>query len=72
MKYYNGARTHLSLEKDAPVSRAVDPEVIVRRQRLRVNVRVSHTFQTLASGKRRRPVGHRFCQIEPEKCLAVS
>src|SRR6202040_2135829 len=22
MKYYNGARTHLSLEKDAPVSRA--------------------------------------------------
>ena len=23
-KYYNGARTHLSLEKDAPVSRAVD------------------------------------------------
>jgi hypothetical protein len=23
MKYYNGARTHLSLEKDAPVSRAV-------------------------------------------------
>ena len=24
MKYYNGARTHLSLEKDAPVSRAVD------------------------------------------------
>jgi len=24
MKYYNGSRTHLSLEKDAPVSRAVD------------------------------------------------
>jgi len=24
MKYYNGARTHLSLEKDAPISRAVD------------------------------------------------
>jgi transposase InsO family protein len=24
MKYYNGARTHLSLEKDAPLSRAVD------------------------------------------------
>jgi transposase InsO family protein len=24
MKYYNGARTHLSLEKDAPVSRTVD------------------------------------------------
>jgi hypothetical protein len=24
MKYYNGARTHLSLAKDAPVSRAVD------------------------------------------------
>src|ERR1700686_3712126 len=24
MKYYNGFRTHLSLEKDAPVSRAVD------------------------------------------------
>src|SRR6202021_2914091 len=24
MKYYNGARTHLSLDKDAPVSRAVD------------------------------------------------
>jgi transposase InsO family protein len=24
MKYCNGARTHLSLEKDAPVSRAVD------------------------------------------------
>jgi transposase InsO family protein len=24
MKYYNGARTHLSLEKDAPVSRALD------------------------------------------------
>jgi hypothetical protein len=24
MKYYNGARTHLSQEKDAPVSRAVD------------------------------------------------
>jgi hypothetical protein len=24
MKYYDGARTHLSLEKDAPVSRAVD------------------------------------------------
>jgi transposase InsO family protein len=24
MKYYNGARPHLSLEKDAPVSRAVD------------------------------------------------
>jgi CheY-like chemotaxis protein len=24
MKYSNGARTHLSLEKDAPVSRAVD------------------------------------------------
>src|SRR6201994_760067 len=24
MKFYNGARTHLSLEKDAPVSRAVD------------------------------------------------
>ena len=24
MKYYNGACTHLSLEKDAPVSRAVD------------------------------------------------
>jgi len=24
MKYYNAARTHLSLEKDAPVSRAVD------------------------------------------------
>ena len=24
MTYYNGARTHLSLEKDAPVSRAVD------------------------------------------------
>jgi transposase InsO family protein len=24
MKYYNGTRTHLSLEKDAPVSRAVD------------------------------------------------
>jgi len=24
MKDYNGARTHLSLEKDAPVSRAVD------------------------------------------------
>jgi hypothetical protein len=24
MNYYNGARTHLSLEKDAPVSRAVD------------------------------------------------
>jgi hypothetical protein len=24
MKYYIGARTHLSLEKDAPVSRAVD------------------------------------------------
>jgi transposase InsO family protein len=24
MKYYNGARTHLSLKKDAPVSRAVD------------------------------------------------
>jgi hypothetical protein len=24
MIYYNGARTHLSLEKDAPVSRAVD------------------------------------------------
>ena len=23
-KYYNGARTHLSLEKDAPISRAVD------------------------------------------------
>jgi hypothetical protein len=22
--YYNGARTHLSLEKDAPISRAVD------------------------------------------------
>jgi hypothetical protein len=24
MKYYNGIRTHLSLEKDAPVSRAAD------------------------------------------------
>jgi hypothetical protein len=24
MKYHNGAGTHLSLEKDAPVSRAVD------------------------------------------------
>jgi transposase InsO family protein len=24
MKYYNQARTHLSLEKDAPVSRAVE------------------------------------------------
>src|SRR6185312_4931186 len=24
MKYYNGARTHLSLEKDAPISRAVE------------------------------------------------
>ncbi|WP_197689313.1 integrase core domain-containing protein [Bradyrhizobium erythrophlei] len=24
MKYYNGARTHLSLAKDAPVSRALD------------------------------------------------
>jgi hypothetical protein len=24
MQYYNEARTHLSLEKDAPVSRAVD------------------------------------------------
>jgi transposase InsO family protein len=24
MKYYNGSRTHLTLEKDAPVSRAVD------------------------------------------------
>jgi hypothetical protein len=24
MKYYNGTRTHLSLEKDAPISRAVD------------------------------------------------
>ncbi|WP_079599882.1 integrase core domain-containing protein [Bradyrhizobium erythrophlei] len=24
MTYYNGARTHLSLEKDAPISRAVD------------------------------------------------
>jgi hypothetical protein len=24
MKYYNETRTHLSLEKDAPVSRAVD------------------------------------------------
>jgi hypothetical protein len=24
MKYYIGARTHLSLEKDTPVSRAVD------------------------------------------------
>src|ERR1700726_818291 len=24
MKYYNGARTHLSLAKDAPISRAVD------------------------------------------------
>jgi hypothetical protein len=24
MKYYNGAPTHLSLEKDAPVWRAVD------------------------------------------------
>jgi hypothetical protein len=24
MKYYNGTRTHLSLEKDAPVSRVVD------------------------------------------------
>src|SRR5271166_6777137 len=24
MKYYNGARTHLSLEKDAPILRAVD------------------------------------------------
>jgi transposase InsO family protein len=24
MKYYNGTRTHLSLEKDAPVSRAVE------------------------------------------------
>jgi hypothetical protein len=24
MKYYNGARTHLSLDKDAPVLRAVD------------------------------------------------
>jgi hypothetical protein len=24
MKYYNGARTHLSLEKDAPVSRVVE------------------------------------------------
>jgi hypothetical protein len=24
MKYYNATRTHLSLEKDAPVSRAVD------------------------------------------------
>ena len=24
LKYYNGARTHLSLEKDAPVSPAVD------------------------------------------------
>jgi transposase InsO family protein len=24
MKYYNEARTHLSLEKDAPVSRAVE------------------------------------------------
>ena len=24
MKYYNGIRTHLSLEKDAPISRAVD------------------------------------------------
>jgi transposase InsO family protein len=24
MKYYNGTRTHLSLEKDAPVSRAID------------------------------------------------
>jgi transposase InsO family protein len=24
MKYYNGARTHPSLEKDAPVSRAVE------------------------------------------------
>jgi len=24
MKYYNGARTHLSLEKDAPFSRAVE------------------------------------------------
>jgi hypothetical protein len=24
MKYYNGARTHLSLEKDAPLSRAVE------------------------------------------------
>jgi hypothetical protein len=24
MKYYNGARTHLSLEKDAPFSRTVE------------------------------------------------
>ena len=24
MKYFNGARTHLSLEKDAPLSRAVE------------------------------------------------
>jgi hypothetical protein len=24
MKYYNEVRTHLSLEKDAPISRAVD------------------------------------------------
>jgi transposase InsO family protein len=24
MKYYNKARTHLSLEKDSPISRAVD------------------------------------------------
>jgi hypothetical protein len=24
MKYYNGTRTHLSLEKDAPFSRAVE------------------------------------------------
>jgi transposase InsO family protein len=24
VKYYNGARTHLSLEKDAPVSRVVE------------------------------------------------
>jgi hypothetical protein len=37
-----------------------------------VNVRVSHTFQTLASGKRRGRAGHRFCQIEREKSLAVS
>jgi len=46
-------------------------EVIVRRQRLRVNVRVSHTFQTLASSKRRGRTRHRFCQIEYEKSLVV-
>jgi hypothetical protein len=32
MKYYNGARTHLSLEKDAPVSRAVDRAGHICRQ----------------------------------------